>query len=122
QFRYAANKDLWELPAGKIDSDEPALVAAKRELLEETGYSAKRWKKFLEFYVSPGFLDEIMFVYLATGLSEGKAQPEADEFIETKFVPLSRAVKMIAREEIIDAKTAFSILWLDRNPESLKIR
>ena len=115
QFRYAANKELWELPAGKIDSDEPPLTGAKRELLEETGYSAKRWKKFLEFYVSPGFLDELMHVYLATELTRGEAKPEADEFIASKWVPLATAVKMIGRGEIIDAKTAFSILWLDKN-------
>ena len=122
QFRYAANKELWELPAGKIDADGPALTAAKRELLEETGYSAKRWKKFLEFYVSPGFLDEMMYIYLATDLSQGEAQPEADEFIASKWVPLAKAIKMIARGEIIDAKTACPILWLDKNPRFLAAR
>jgi len=115
QFRYAAEGELWELPAGKIDSGEAPLVAAKRELAEETGYTAKRWKKFLEFYVSPGFLDEMMYIYLATELTKGRAEPEADEFIASRWVPLSSAIKMIRRGQIVDAKTACSILWLREN-------
>ncbi len=119
QYRYAAKAELWELPAGKIDRGEKPLVSAKRELLEETGYRARSWKKFLQFYVSPGFLDEMMFIYLATGLTLGKAQPEADEFIESKWVTLAAAIKMIASGAIIDAKTACSILWLKQNLKSL---
>ena len=122
QYRYAAMANLWELPAGKIDRGEKPLASAKRELLEETGYQARSWKKFLEFYVSPGFLDEMMFIYLATGLTLGKAQPEADEFIESRWVSLDTAIKMIARGTIIDAKTACSILWLKENLKSLKFQ
>src|SRR3954471_12871174 len=122
QYRYAAQAELWELPAGKIDAGESPLKSAKRELLEETGYKAQIWKKFLEFYVSPGFLDEIMFVYLATGLTLGTAQPEEDEFIESHWVTLAAAIKMITKGEIVDAKTAFSILWLKENLKSLKFQ
>ena len=82
QYRYAADDYLWELPAGRVDAGEKALAGAKRELLEETGYRASRWKQALFFYPSPGFLDETMTVYLATGLTAGEAQPEEDESIE----------------------------------------
>jgi ADP-ribose pyrophosphatase len=73
QYRYAADEYLWELPAGHIDPGEEAAKSAKRELLEETGLSAKRWKRALHFFVSPGILDETMTVFLATGLTEGTA-------------------------------------------------
>jgi len=79
-----------ELPAGRIDDGETAITAAKRELLEETGYRARQWKRILHFYVSPGFLDETMTIYMARGLQAGKAQPEADERIATSLVPCRR--------------------------------
>jgi ADP-ribose pyrophosphatase len=103
---------MWELPAGRIDDGETALTAAKRELLEETGYSARRWKRILHFYVSPGFLDETMTIYLAEGLQAGEAQPEADERIAVKFFPLSEARRMAVNGRIQDAKTISGILWL----------
>lgn len=103
---------MWELPAGRIDDGETAITAAKRELLEETGYSARQWKRILHFYVSPGFLDETMTIYLARGLKAGVAQPEADERIAVKFFALSEAKRMALGGRILDAKTIAGILWL----------
>jgi len=114
QYRHAAQGFMWELPAGRVDEGERELAAAKRELLEETGYTAERWKKILHFYVSPGFLDETMSIYLARGLRAGTAQPEADEKIAVRFFPLSRAEGMARRGVIRDAKTIAGILWLGR--------
>ena len=113
QYRHAANGYLWELPAGRIDPGENALHAAKRELLEETGYTASSWRRILNFYASPGFVSETMSVYLATGLRAGPAQPEPDEVIHKTLVPLSKAIRMVLSGTIRDAKTISSVLWLD---------
>jgi ADP-ribose pyrophosphatase len=114
QYRYAAGRRMWELPAGRIDPGEDKLTAAKRELLEETGYSASRWQRALFFYVSPGFLDESMTVYLARGLTKGLAQPEEDERIAVRFFPLAQAVRMAMTGKIVDAKTIAPLLWLEK--------
>jgi ADP-ribose pyrophosphatase len=112
QYRHAAADFLWELPAGRIDPGESEQKAAERELLEETGYAATHWKRILKFYSSPGFIDETMAVYLATGLHPGKAQPEDDERIAKRLVSLPAAVSMVMKGTIRDAKTISSILWL----------
>jgi len=113
QYRHAANDYLWELPAGRIDPGEKPLLAAQRELLEETGYTADNWRRILTFYASPGFVDETMSVYMATGLRVGKAQPEDDEVIRKRLVSLPAAVSMVLNGTIRDAKTISSVLWLD---------
>ena len=118
QYRHAAGRFLHELPAGRIDDGENELAAAKRELLEETGYSARQWKRILHFWVSPGFVAEAMSIYLARGLKPGKAQPEADEVIEVRMVPLSQAVRMVLKGQIQDAKTIAGVLWLDHQQRS----
>jgi ADP-ribose pyrophosphatase len=113
QYRHAASDYLWELPAGRIDPGERELAAAKRELLEETGYTATKWKRILKFYASPGFVAETMSVFLATGLRAGEAQPEDDEIIYKRMVPLPTAVRMAVSGTIRDAKTISSVLWFD---------
>ncbi|HEY1901258.1 MAG TPA: NUDIX hydrolase [Terracidiphilus sp.] len=114
QYRHAANQYLWELPAGKLDNGEDPLAGAKRELAEETGYSAKKWKPLVEYYASPGFLGESMQVFLAEGLVAGDAHPEADEDIEFRLVKLSDVLKMIERGAIKDGKTLTSVLLYAR--------
>jgi ADP-ribose pyrophosphatase len=113
QYRHAAGRFLYELPAGRIDNGERELNAAKRELLEETGYSAGSWKRILRFWASPGFVAEAMSIYLARGLKAGDAQPEDDEVIEIQFVSLKKAVAMVVKGTIQDAKTIAGVLWLD---------
>jgi ADP-ribose pyrophosphatase len=112
QYRHAAQQYLWELCAGRIDPGENELAGAKRELIEETGYTATRWKRILKFYASPGFVAETMSIYLARGLHPGTAQPEEDEVIEIRFFPLSTLVHMIMAGRIQDGKTISGILWL----------
>lgn len=115
QYRHAAEAYLLELPAGRIDKGETALAAAKRELLEETGYMGRRWQRILHFYASPGFVAETMTVFWARDLKPGPAQPEEDEVIEQHLVPLSKAVQMVLHGDIRDAKTIASLLWLDHH-------
>jgi ADP-ribose pyrophosphatase len=114
QYRHAANQYLWELPAGKLDPGEDSLAGAKRELAEETGYTAKKWKPLVEYYASPGFLGESMKVFTAEGLVAGDAHPEDDEEIEFRLVKLSDALKMIEKGEILDGKTLTSVLLYAR--------
>jgi ADP-ribose pyrophosphatase len=114
QYRHAANQFLWELPAGKIDAGEAALDGAKRELIEETGYRAKKWRPLVEYYASPGFLGESMKVFLAEGLEPGDACPEEDEEIELRLVKLSEVLKMIEKGLILDGKTLTSVLLYAR--------
>jgi len=120
QYRHAANQYLWELPAGKLDPGEEALAGAKRELAEETGYRAKKWKPLVEYYASPGFLGESMMVFLAEGLLAGDARPEEDEKIEFRLVRLSDVLKMIDKGAILDGKTLTSVLLYVRNTAGKK--
>lgn len=114
QYRHAANQYLWELPAGKLDAGEEALAGAQRELEEETGYKAKKWKPLVEYYASPGFLGESMKVFLAEGLIPGDAHPEEDEQIEMRLVKLSDVLRMIEKGAILDGKTLTSVLLYAR--------
>jgi ADP-ribose pyrophosphatase len=120
QYRHAAKEVLLEVPAGKMEEGEDALAAAKRELLEETGFKAKRWRKMIRYFASPGFLGEFMQVFLAEGLTLGDAQPEYDEQIEIEMMPLSKLVKMIDAGKIHDGKTLISVMLYARLRESEK--
>jgi ADP-ribose pyrophosphatase len=114
QYRHAAGQFLWELPAGKLDPGENALQGAQRELEEETGYRAKKWKPLVEYYPSPGFLGESMKVFVAEDLVAGDAHPEDDERIEFRLVKLSQVVKLIEKGAILDGKTLTSVLLFAR--------
>jgi ADP-ribose pyrophosphatase len=114
QYRHAAGRFLWELPAGKLEPGEDALLGAQRELAEETGYRAKKWKPLVEYYASPGFLGESMKVFLAEGLVAGEAHPEDDERIAFRLVKLSELVKLIEAGAILDGKTLSAVLLYAR--------
>ena len=114
QYRHAANQYLWELPAGKLEPGEEPLAGAQRELAEETGYRAKKWRPLVEYYASPGFLGESMKVFLAEGLEPGETHLEEDEEIELRLVKLSELLKMIEKGAILDGKTLTSVLLYAR--------
>ena len=114
QYRHAANQFLWELPAGTLDPGEDPLAGAKRELAEETGYTARNWKPLVEYYASPGFLGESMKIFVAEGLVAGDTNWDADEQIEFRLVKLSELLKMIEKGAILDGKTLTSVLLYAR--------
>ncbi len=114
QYRHAVGQSLWELPAGRIDAGESELAAARRELREETGFTASEWRPALYFYSSPGFLQESMALYLARQLRRGQAQPEDDEVIRLRFFPLTQAVRMVMNGQLRDGKSVAGILWLQQ--------
>ncbi len=114
QYRHAAREYLLEVPAGKMEEGEEALAGAKRELLEETGFQAKRWRKMVRYFASPGFLGEWMQVFIAEGLTLGAAQPEYDEQLEIEVIPLSKLLQMIEDGKVHDGKTLISVMLYDR--------
>jgi 8-oxo-dGTP pyrophosphatase MutT (NUDIX family) len=114
QFRYATGIFLWELVAGRKDPGETFVRAAHRELAEETGYTAKRMRKLMDVFPTPGFVTERMVIFLAAGLKEGKARPEEDEKIEQRVFTLSQAEQWIRAGKIRDAKSVAGILYYAR--------
>jgi ADP-ribose pyrophosphatase len=112
QFRYAARRSLWELVAGSLEPRENVLAAARRELLEETGYRARTVERLLSFYPSPGFLSERMHLVQARGLTQGQAQPEVDERIEVGRFSRSELHSMVGSGKIEDGKTLVGLFML----------
>ncbi len=114
QYRLPAAKYLWELPAGRLDPGEKPLAAARRELAEETGYRARTWTRLTSFWVSPGYVQERMTIFLATGLTEGEATPMDDEQIEARWFTRREMREMIASGKIEDAKTMIGFMLWER--------
>ena len=110
QYRKAAERMLLEIPAGGIETGENPLEGARRELEEETGFSAKKWEELSFFYTSPGFTTEYMHLYLATDLKPAKRAPDDDENIELVRVPLKKTPELIVSREICDAKSIAGLL------------
>ena len=111
QYRYAADGYVYEIPAGRLDAGEDPHACALRELREETGYTTRELTSLATFYTTPGFTDEKIHLFAATGLSAGESQRESDEILEIVEVPLSRALEMIESGELIDGKSMIGLLF-----------
>jgi ADP-ribose pyrophosphatase len=114
QYRHATRQYLWELVAGRMDPGETPKAAAARELIEETGYRAKRFRVFLDVFPTPGFLEERMFILLAEGLTAGEAEPEEDEKIISRAYNRKELEEMICGGKLRDAKSIAGILYYFR--------
>lgn len=112
QFRYAAGGTIWEVPAGVLEPGEEPTECARRELLEETGATAESVEHLVTVFTTPGFTDERIHVFLATGLTVREPRHERDEFIEVKAVPLSAALAKIRDGEVVDAKSVVALMYL----------
>lgn len=111
QYRYAADGYMYEIPAGTLEANEDPAECARRELLEETGCTAERVERLTTIYTTPGFTDERIHLYMATGLTQGDSRTEKDEFIEVEAKSLSDVLMMIDEGQINDAKTLVAILF-----------
>ena len=109
QFRYAYGKEIYEIPAGKHEQGEDPQITARRELEEETGYIAKDLKELFKLYPTPGYSDEIIYVYLAENCLKSRTNPDEDEFVECEFIEIEKVCKMIDDGEICDAKTIAAV-------------
>ncbi len=114
QYRYPVRRHFIELPAGKIDPQEPHADTARRELLEETGYTAREWRHVATLHPGIGYSNEAIELYIARGLSHVGHERDEGEFMEVFTMRLDEAVEKVGTGEITDTKTAFSLLWLER--------
>jgi ADP-ribose pyrophosphatase len=110
QYRHPVGEVTLEIPAGKLDQGEPILTCVKRELQEETGYTAKRIKPLLDYWPTPAFASEVLYLFVADGLIAGRQNPDADEFIEAVLLPFSKALQYVRRGKIKDSKTVIALL------------
>lgn len=110
QYRHAVSEFLWEIPAGTLEPDEAAIECARRELVEETGYEASSFNKLAEILPAPGYTDEHIHIFLATGLKSVKQKLEDDEVLELQPMAFDTALEMITKGEIQDAKTIAGLL------------
>jgi ADP-ribose pyrophosphatase len=113
QFRHAAGGYIWEIPAGRLDGGETPETCARRELLEETGMTAERWRPLTALLTTPGFTDEKIHLFLADGLTEGQHQREADEFLELHPTRWSDALRMVGERVIEDGKTLTALMFVE---------
>lgn len=111
QFRKPLEKEIYEIPAGKLEQGEDPETCALRELEEETGYTPRKINFITSFYTSPGFANELLYLYEAEDLEEGKAHPDADEFVEMSEISLNEGLELMKNEQIHDAKTAFALIY-----------
>jgi ADP-ribose pyrophosphatase len=110
QFRPSIGEELFEIPAGTLEEGESPLATAKREIVEETGFRARRWEKIAEFYTAPGFCTELMHVFVARGLSPASAEGDADEILRPVRMSLGKALEMIRGRKVRDAKSIAGLL------------
>lgn len=114
QYRYPYGEHLLELPAGKLEKGEEPFPAAVRELSEETGLQAETWVELGPIYTSPGFSRETLYLYLATGLTQGEAHPDPNEFLDVEKIPLSRLLEKVDDGSIRDGKTVIGLMKAER--------
>lgn len=114
QFRYPLHRDVYELPAGKLDACESAVVCGQRELMEETGYSAASWKYVATIHPCIGYSNERMSLFLAQELTEGIHQRDGDEFIEVFTLPMEEALEWVRTGRITDVKTVIGLFWAEK--------
>jgi ADP-ribose pyrophosphatase len=111
QYRYATDGYIWEIPAGVLEPGEDPVHCAHRELQEEVGATAEQMEHLTTIYTTPGFTDEQIHLFLASGISVGETRHEADEFIEVEARPISRILEMIRDGEIVDSKSVAAVLY-----------